>query len=408
MRVLVIGGGAAGFFSAISCAKNNPEAEITLLEKSHKLLSKVKISGGGRCNVTHACFEDYQLVKNYPRGAGELKKLFAQFSVKDTISFFENRGVKLKAERDGRMFPITDDSQTIVDCLIREARVMGVKIMTEFAVKSVEKQQASGFFVKLRSGELLIADRIVIATGGNPNDDSYQWLRELGHNIIPPVPSLFTFNIPNSRFNGLQGISVKDVVVKINGHDLEQRGPLLITHWGFSGPAVLKLSAWAARTLYDMAYAFGISVNWIPEHSETTLRNYFLTYKNEHPKRVIQNYPLFELSKRLWERMCILSGIEEEQRWGEAPNKGINKLIEELIRCSFTIKGKTTFKEEFVTCGGINLKDIDLNSLESKKCAGIFFAGEVMDIDGITGGFNFQAAWTTGWVAGKAAGSAGV
>jgi predicted Rossmann fold flavoprotein len=404
MRAIVIGGGAAGFFGAISCALNNPEVEVVILEKSHKLLSKVKISGGGRCNITNACFENYELIKNYPRGANELKKLFSRFSVQDTIDFFEKRGVKLKIENDGRMFPVSDNSQSVIDCLVREARVHGVRIMTEFAVKTIEKAKDNSFQITLRSGEFMVCDRILIATGGNPNDESYQWLREIGHDVIPPVPSLFTFNVPNSRFNGLQGVSVKNVSVRIAGKDFEQRGPILITHWGFSGPAILKLSAWAARKLAEVNYNFNIHINWTPEYSEVSLREFLLQFREENHKKNIHSHPLFDIPKRLWERMCLLSGALEELKWADFPNRNLNRLIEELVRGNFYVSGKTTFKEEFTTCGGVNLKNIDLKTMQSKHCPGIYFAGEVLDIDGVTGGFNFQAAWTTGWIAGKAMG----
>jgi predicted Rossmann fold flavoprotein len=399
MRVAVIGGGAAGFFGAITCAELNKNAEVTIFEKSKNLLSKVKISGGGRCNVTHACFEDHLLVKKYPRGSKELKKAFTQFSVRDTIQWFESRGVKLKAEEDGRMFPVSDNSQSIIDCLMKAAQRSGVKIITSAAVKSIEKEQ-HGFKINF-SEDFRIFDKVLIATGGNPNSDSYRWFAALGHTIVSPVPSLFTFNIPDSKYEGLMGIAVNNASVKITGTKAEQSGPLLITHWGLSGPAVLKLSAWEARTLAEKNYQFSIHVSWVPEYSEETLRGKLKAVKSESPKKIISSNPLFGLPRRLWERLVSLAQIPGELRWLDVSNKQVNKLVEELLRSELAVKGKTTFKEEFVTCGGISLKDINLESMESYKCPGMYFAGEVIDVDGITGGFNFQSAWTTGYIAGR-------
>ncbi len=400
IRVIVIGGGAAGFFGAITCARYNYNAEIILLEKSDKLLSKVKISGGGRCNITHACFDNSQLVKYYPRGGKELKTCFTYFSTNQTVDWFESRGVKLKTESDNRMFPITDSSQSVVDCLIREARVLGVKIMTGFPVGGLEKKEGQ-WVVKLRGGENMVCDKVLIATGGSPSDDSYNWMRELGIEVIRPVPSLFTFNVPNSRLSGLQGIAIPQAEVRVEGSKLMNSGPLLLTHWGFSGPAVLKLSAWAAREIHELNYAFNIHVSFVAGHTEETLRQALQEIKSGHPKKTVFAHPFFELPRRLWERLVSIAGIEEETRWGEVANKNINKLLEELLRGVYAVKGKTTFKEEFVTCGGVDLKEVDLVSMQSKKQEGLYFAGEVLNIDAVTGGFNFQAAWTTGFLAGK-------
>ncbi|MFN6946750.1 MAG: NAD(P)/FAD-dependent oxidoreductase [Cytophagaceae bacterium] len=399
-KIAIIGGGAAGFFGAITCSHYNPDVEISLLEKNNKLLSKVKISGGGRCNVTHACYDPKLLLSFYPRGAKCLKTVFKHFSVTQTIDWFKKRKVLLKTESDNRMFPESNDSQTIVDCLFSEALVNGIKVLTDFGVGGIEVGHNS-FVIKLRGGESLHVDRILIATGGNPNTNSYQWLQNLGHTIIPPVPSLFTFNVPNSRLNGLQGISVEHARIKIQNNDFIQEGPLLITHWGFSGPAILKLSAWAARYLNQQNYEFNIMVNWIPEYNEERLRDCFFAYRKEFPKRNVINHPVVNIPRRLWERMAILNEIDSELTWGELPNRNINKLIEELLRGVFCVKGKTTFKEEFVTCGGIDLADVNPETMESKKVPGLYFAGEVLDIDGVTGGFNFQAAWSTGFLAGK-------
>jgi len=399
-KVIVIGGGAAGFFGAISCARYNYNAEIILLEKSEKLLSKVKISGGGRCNITHACFDNNQLSKFYPRGGKELKACFAYFSTNQTVDWFESRGVKLKTEADNRMFPVTDSSQSVVDCLVREARVLGVKIMTGFSVGGIEKK-GKQWEVKLRSGENMLCDKVLVATGGSPSDDAYNWFRELNIKIIKPVPSLFTFNVANSRLSGLQGIAMQNVEIRIEGTKLSNTGPLLITHWGFSGPGILKLSAWAAREINEMNYDFNVHINFVPGYTEETLREKLQQIKAEHPKKVIASNPLFEIPKRLWERFVGIAGMDEELKWGDIPNKNINKLIEEILRGNYSIKGKTTFKEEFVTCGGVDLDEVDMLTMQCKKQSGLYFAGEVLNIDAVTGGFNFQAAWTTGFIAGK-------
>ena len=400
IKVIVIGGGAAGFFGAITCARYNYNAEIILLEKSLKLLSKVKISGGGRCNVTNACFDNNQLIKYYPRGGKELKTSFTYFSTNQTVDWFESRGVKLKVEQDNRMFPVSDSSQSVIDCLVREARVLGVKIMTGFPVGGLERKN-NQWIVKLRGGENMICDKILVATGGSPSDDSYNWVRELGLEVIKPVPSLFTFNVPNSRLNGLQGVTVAQAEVRIEGTKISNNGPLLITHWGFSGPAILKLSAWAAREIHDLDYNFNIHINFVPGYTEDLLREKLLEIKSEHHKKIVSSNPFFDLPKRLWERLTNIAGIEEETRWADIPNKNINKLLEELLRGNYSIKGKTTFKEEFVTAGGVDLKEIDLYTMESFKHKGLHFAGEILNIDAVTGGFNFQAAWTTGFLAGK-------
>jgi predicted Rossmann fold flavoprotein len=400
LKIAIIGGGAAGFFAAITASNNNSNAEVTIIEKTSKLLAKVKISGGGRCNVTNATFENYQLIKNYPRGSKELKKAFNFFSVKDTIEWFESKGVPLKKEEDGRYFPTTDDSQTIIDCLMNECKKLKIKVLNNTAVKSIVKLSENDFSIET-TGETLVYNKIIIAVGGNPKSEFYDFLQKLGHSIIPPVPSLFTFNIPDSKYNDLQGISVNTAIVKITGLKSEQTGPILITHWGLSGPGVLKLSAWEARKLHELNYNFTIQVNWIPGNEEEPLRASLKKFKTEHPKKTISSNPLFNLPRRLWERQTEIAGISSELKWGDIPDKSINKLIEELIRSSLDVKGKTTFKEEFVTCGGVKLEEVNFETLESIICKGLYFAGEVLDIDGITGGFNFQNAWTTGYLAGK-------
>lgn len=402
-EVVVLGGGAAGFFAAVNCALKHSHCRVAILEKSSKLLSKVKVSGGGRCNVTHHCFDNKLLAKSYPRGEQELKSAFSRFSVKDTIQWFESRGVELKAEEDGRMFPVTDDSQTIIDCLMQQAHHAGVRIKMNTEVVKVEKKNEK-LILHLRDGETMICDKVLVATGGNPKDSAYNWLRALGHTIVSPVPSLFTFNIPGSAITDLMGVSVERARVRVASTRLEQEGPVLITHWGLSGPAVLKLSAWGARVLHDMNYSFTVLVNWIPEYNEAVLRDELLLLRGEHASRFIASRPMFGLPRRLWEYLVRKAGIDDHVRWADLPKKNQNTLINLLVNDEYRVSGKTTFKEEFVTCGGVLLKEIDLRTMESIVCKGLYFAGEVLDIDGVTGGFNFQAAWTTGWIAAQAMG----
>lgn len=394
----VIGGGAAGFFCAINAAAKNPGLKIILLEKTGKLLSKVKISGGGRCNVTHACFSISEMAKKYPRGEQFVKKTFHQFFTKDTIDWFEVRGVTLKAEADGRMFPDTDSSQTIIDCLLREANKHQVEIRMNADVKSV-RQDEDQFLIRLANEKFILADYVTIACGGYPKSSMFDWLTALGHSIEEPVPSLFTFNIPKHPIVGLMGISVKEAQVKINGTKLKETGPLLITHWGLSGPAILRLSAWGARELQQRDWHFTIQVNWIPEFNEETIREEVLTYRKTLATQKVANKNPFGLPGRLWEFLVLQSGIAEEIRWAEIPAKEQNKLIKNLCAYELEVKGKTTYKEEFVTAGGILLSEIDAQTMMSRKIPNLFFAGEILNVDGITGGFNFQNAWTTGYIA---------
>ncbi|MDX5345700.1 MAG: NAD(P)/FAD-dependent oxidoreductase [Hymenobacteraceae bacterium] len=400
-RVVVIGGGAAGFFGAIACAEANPDVRVVLLEKTSKIIAKQALSGGGRCNVTHHCFSVPQFVQHYPRGGKALKTAFRTFSASDTIAWFQKHGVKLKAEPDGRMFPVTDDSATIVNCLLQQARRHHIDIKTGTGVTALIKTE-KGFKLTLSTGQVLAADQVLIATGGSAKAESYKWLQELGLQVVPPVPSLFTFNVPASPLKPLQGVSVPKARVKIAGQKLEDEGPLLITHWGFSGPAVLKLSAWGARTLQQLNYHFTVLINWVPDENEESLRAFLKDFREKSPKKVVASNPLFGLPQRLWKALTELAEIPAEVRWAELPAKNQNKLLEALLRCEFQVKGKTTFKEEFVTCGGLALQEVNHQTFESKKIPGLYFAGEVLDIDGITGGFNFQAAWTTGYLAGKA------
>ncbi|KAA5547979.1 BaiN/RdsA family NAD(P)/FAD-dependent oxidoreductase [Adhaeribacter rhizoryzae] len=403
-KVAIIGGGAAGFFAAITCAQQNLNLTVYLFEKTSKLLSKVKISGGGRCNVTHHCFNPHQLTQYYPRGGKFLKTGFRIFGAEDTVNWFQQRGAQLKTEADGRMFPVTDDSATIVNCLLNQAQKVGVKINISTAVQAIIPLQkgAAGFQLIFSGGQEMNVVKVLVSTGGNPKPESYAWLQALGHTINRPVPSLFTFNVPGSPLKELQGISVNQAKVKIAGQALENEGPLLVTHWGFSGPAVLKLSAWAARALHDLDYKFQVLLNLAPAFTENNLRQELADYRQQYPKRIVAGNPLFNIPQRLWKALTELAAIPDKTIWAELPARNQNKLVEHLLRAPFEVKGKTTFKEEFVTCGGVDLKEINPDTMESKLINNLYFAGEVMDIDGVTGGFNFQAAWTTGYLAGKA------
>jgi len=400
LKIAIIGGGAAGFFGAIHAALENPKADITLYEKTGKLLSKLLISGGGRCNVTNACFENSLLVQNYPRGSKELRGSFEQFSTSNIVAWFESRGVKLKAEPDGRMFPVTDSSETIANCLIDAADKAGVKIKTHQGVNKIIPVE-NGFEIFFQDGHKKIFDRVLIAAGGGTKLTFFDWLKDLELNIVTPVPSLFTFNISDKSLHEMAGISVKDASITINNSKLQQRGPLLITHWGLSGPAILKLSAWGARELFDKDYKFDVRISWLPELKEDDLRNQISNVKNENNKKQAGSFSPFGFPGRLWKWMLLKSDIPDEIRWADVSNKMINKLANNLLQMPMKVEGKSTFKEEFVTAGGISLKEVNLKTMESKKHKGLFFAGEVLDIDGVTGGFNFQAAWTTGYIAGK-------
>ncbi len=400
-KLLVIGGGAAGFFTAINAARMNPALEVCIVEKRNKLLSKVKISGGGRCNATHACFEIQELVKKYPRGAQFLKKAFHQFNTKDTIQWFADRHVTLVAENDGRMFPSTNDSQTIINCLLQEADKYAVKVILQTEISEIKKEN-NQFKLLSITGKEILADYLCIACGGYPKTAMFNWLTALGHNIETPLPSLFTFNMPGNKISSLMGLSVPLATVKVMGTKLQEQGPLLITHWGMSGPAILKLSAWGARILADASYRFTIMVNWLSDYNEQSLRDSWHSIRTELAAQKMMNKNPFALPNRLWNYLLYLSDIKEETRWADLPSKEQNKLIKNLTAAEFSVDGKTTFKEEFVTCGGIKLNEIDPNTMQSKKMPHLYFAGEIMDIDGVTGGFNFQNAWTSGWVAANA------
>ncbi len=409
-RVVIIGGGAAGFFCAVNAARLNPNLKVILLEKTSKLLSKVRVSGGGRCNVTHACFEVSNLVKKYPRGDRFLKKSFHLFNTNHCIEWFVQRGVTLKTEVDGRMFSITDTSQTIIDCLLKEANHYKVEVMMNREVKSIEQRAGvindsfngegnAGFDIQLLNGELLIADYVTVACGGYPKTAMFNWLTRLGHTVQAPVPSLFTFNMPGNPITALMGVVAENARVKITGTKLEEQGPLLITHWGMSGPAILKLSAWGARVLAETNYHFTIVINWLGGQNEQALREEWPKLRLKHATQKIGNRNPFGLPARLWSYLLLQSEINEDIRWAELPAKQQNKLLANLTAQPFEVNGKTTFKEEFVTCGGISLNEVDGQTMQSKLVPNIFFAGEILDVDGVTGGFNFQHAWTSGWIA---------
>lgn len=397
-RLIVIGGGAAGFFCAINAARMNTGLQVTILEKTSKLLSKVKVSGGGRCNVTHAKFDIIEMSKCYPRGQNFVKRTFHQFFTTDTIQWFEKRGVKIKAEKDGRMFPDTDSSQTIIDCLMKEANLYRVEIRMNAEVKELAVDNLK-FAIQVANNPLLIADFVVLATGGYPKATMFDWLKNLGHSFSEPVPSLFTFNLPKHPITALMGVSVEKARVKIAGTKLMEEGPVLITHWGLSGPAILRLSAWGARELSVKSYEFKVHINWMPEYNEQGLKEVFIQARSIQSTKKINNYNLGNLPNRLWQFLLEASGVKDDMRFADLPAKIENVLIKNLVDYVVEVKGKTTFKEEFVTSGGVNLSEVDANTMMSKKHPNLFFAGEVLDVDGITGGFNFQHAWTSGWVA---------
>jgi predicted Rossmann fold flavoprotein len=401
LRLYVIGGGAAGFFGAITAAQTYPDATVTILEKSRTVLNKVRISGGGRCNVTHACFDNRQLIKYYPRGEKPLKSLLTQFSATDTVDWFEQQGVRLKTEADGRMFPATNTSETIINCFLNAADQLGIQIRTSCGVDTLTPAPGGGWQINLLTGEALIADRVLVATGGYPQRGSYDWIPEQADELIRPVPSLFTLNAPASPLLSLAGVSVPMAAVSVVGTKQEQRGPLLLTHWGFSGPAVLRLSAWAARDLADLDYRFTLRVNWVPDQNEAQLRTTMQAFRQQNGKKQVFSQSPVGLPSRLWQALAADAGIADEQRWADLPAKPLNRLVESLTNSRFPITGKSTFKDEFVTCGGIDPATLDGQTLESRAQPGLFFAGEVLNIDGITGGFNFQNAWTTGYIAGK-------
>lgn len=395
-EVVVIGGGAAGFFAAINCAEKNPGYNITILERSPTLLHKVKISGGGRCNVTHACFEPKDLVKFYPRGEKQLLGPFNRFNPSNTIDWFAQRGVKIKREADGRMFPVTDNSQTIIDCFMDESNRLGVKIKLRCGADNIEPLNGK-WVVTTNANQVLQADAVIITAGSSHG--VWDTLKQLGHTIVPPVPSLFTFNIKDERIKGLEGLSVPQAQVTAVGiPKLTATGPLLITHWGMSGPAILRLSAWGARALSAVNHQFEIEVNWISKDINV-VKEALKSMKQAHPKKGVVTTAMFDIPKRLWERLVMVIPQAEKRNFADISNKDIDALSVEIAKARYKVSGKSTNKDEFVTSGGVDLAEIDFRTMESKICPGLFFAGEVLDIDAITGGFNFQAAWSTAYIA---------
>lgn len=394
MKIIVIGGGAAGFFSAINIAEKHPEYQVTILEKTTKLLSKVKVSGGGRCNVTNERYKPSDLASFYPRGGKKLHQLFKKFSTSDMVAWLEERGVQTKAEEDMRMFPVTDSSQTIIDCFTREAARLKIKINQNQKVTSLRQNEDS--WTITTKTDVFQADKVVIATGSSPA--TWKILEETGLEITPIVPSLFTFNIKDERLENLQGISFTDAHVKIVGSKLEESGPLLITHWGLSGPAILKLSAWGAYLLAEKNYHFEVMINFVGDFKQQEFQSHLRNFMASNPKKKVANYPLFELPKRFWERIISHCDVNEQITFSDLSKKQINKLTEELIQGRYCVHGKSTFKEEFVSAGGVKLSEINLETFECTRFPGLYIAGEALDIDALTGGFNFQACWSAGWV----------
>lgn len=397
-NILVIGGGASGFFAAINTAINYPEAKVIILEKTSKLLSKVKVSGGGRCNVTHHCFDNAELVKNYPRGDKELRQVFSQFAVQDTINWFAKRGVKLKVEQDGRMFPESNNSESIINCFLSEAQKLNIEIHLNEEVLAIDRVSEHQLNVKTNK-QLYCADAVICSIGGHHQEKNYAFLKQCGHTIDALIPSLFTLNLPQSNIKELMGLSLKQGTVKVIGTKHQYSGPVLITHWGLSGPAVLKLSAFAAQDFFKLNYEAGIAINWTSGFNEEDVKQEI--QNTQTSKALVINTPLFDIPKRLWEYLINKSEITSNKLWIELSKKQINKLSQTLTNDVYAMKGKTTFKEEFVTAGGINLKQVNFKTMESKLIPGLYFCGEVLNIDGITGGFNFQNAWSTAWIASK-------
>jgi predicted Rossmann fold flavoprotein len=391
--IIIVGGGAAGFFTAINIVEKNPKLKVAILERGAEVLQKVRISGGGRCNVTHACFEPNELIKFYPRGEKELRGPFHQFCSGDTIEWFEKHGVELKIEDDGRMFPVSNSSQTIINCFLQATTKLGIKVLTGQSVQSIFKKE--NVWKIETQNENYITEKLILATGSNPK--IWEMLQSHGHAIVSPVPSLFTFNIKDARIKELPGVAAL-ATVKVKDTKLESSGPLLITHWGMSGPAVLKLSAWGARTLNDKNYQFTIYVNWLHDMDLADAEKKLKNLKLEHAKKAVSKKSPFELTNRLWESLVLASSIEVDTKWADLSKVQLQNLSNQLTNGAFQVNGKSTFKEEFVTAGGIDLKEINFKTMESKLHENLYFAGEIVNIDAITGGFNFQNAWTSGFI----------
>jgi len=399
-EIVIVGGGAAGFFAAIAAARANAKCRVSLFERSSQFLSKVRISGGGRCNVTHVLFDPRMFTTRYPRGERELISPFHRFSADDTIAWFEARGVRLKREEDGRVFPVTDSSETVIDCLVKEAKASGVRLFIRKGVESARLRTHGGFELKLDDGESTACDRLLLATGGCRSVGGAEIAHSLGHAIEPPVPSLFSLHVPAPWLRSLPGISVSDVLLSVE--KLRERGPLLLTHNGISGPAVLRLSAWGARILHEKNYRFSLRVNWVPHLNDNELRTEFQSRRQMEPTRRVNNSPIGAIPARLWENLVSKAGILPGTTWTSLTRAGMNELIRQVRATELEVDGKSLNKEEFVTCGGVRLREINFKTMESRITPNLYFAGELLDIDGITGGFNFQAAWTTGWIAGHA------
>jgi len=395
--IIIIGGGAAGFFTAINLVEKNPKLKVAILERGKSVLEKVRISGGGRCNVTHACFVPNDLVKFYPRGERELKGPFHQFCSGDTIEWFEKHGVELKIEEDGRMFPVSDSSQTIIDCFLNATQKLKIDVLTGYSVQ--ELYQGENYWKISTNQDVFSCQKVIMTTGSNPK--IWELLQSLGHSIVPPVPSLFTFNIKDFRIKDLMGVAT-NASVKVKNSKLNATGPLLITHWGMSGPGILRLSAWGARELAEKKYHFAIQVNWIPGYSFDEIVEELKIIKEENAKKLVTKYAQFNLPKRLWESLTKAATISEETKWADVNKKQLHLLAEQLTNGEFQVNGKSTFKEEFVTAGGIDLKEVNFKTMESKILPNLYFAGEILNIDAITGGFNFQNAWTDGFIVANA------
>jgi predicted Rossmann fold flavoprotein len=402
MEIAIVGGGAAGFFSSITTKENYPDAKVVIFEKSKNLLAKVKISGGGRCNVTNGCTSIKKLSEAYPRGGKALKKAFLIFNTKHAMQWFESRGVPLVIQDDNCVFPASQSSQSIIDCFFTQTKRLGIEIEVGRGIKAIKR---IGDKLELAFIESDVPaktfDKVIVATGGSPKRKGLYWLEKLNHKIEDPVPSLFTFNMPDESVTGLMGIVVENTLVSIQGTKHKSEGPLLITHWGMSGPAILKLSAFGARLLNEKGYEFKIQVNWANVQNNNVVMDKLRSIVNEHSNKLLSNFRPYSLPQRLWHYLLEKSDLSANKKWGELGKKGMNKLVNVLTNDVYSVKGKTLFKEEFVTCGGVSLESIDFNTMQSKVCKNLYFAGELMDIDGITGGYNFQAAWTTAFIAGK-------
>jgi hypothetical protein len=402
MRVGIIGGGAGGFFAAISVKENYPQAEVIIFEKSQKLLAKVRASGGGRCNVTHNCVSIPELAAGYPRGSKPLQQAFRIFNHQHTLQWFADRGVQLITEDDGCVFPQSQTSQTIIDCFIREAARLGIQIRLNHGIEKI-LPTANSLLLHFSDARLAAEsfDKVIVATGGSPRRKGLDWLEKLGHSIIDPVPSLFTFNMPKEPVSKLMGISVPNALVAVQGTALKSSGPLLFTHWGMSGPAILKLSALGARILYEKNYDFNIQINWANQSHHDTVLQTLQDLVEQHPQKQLSSVKPYALPERLWHHLLEKIPLPLNKKWSELGKKGLHQLVNVLANDIYHVQGKTTFKEEFVTCGGVSLTSINFNTLQSRVCPHLYFCGEVLDIDGITGGYNFQACWTTGFIAGK-------